>query len=243
MGANPCLNFALLHDSLPANALKPEPCGFKRKNLKYYPVFWDITEKKCVVVGGGEVAARKVARLLACGAEVCVVSPCLVPELAALKKEGLIRHITDEYADKYLDQSVMVIGATDEEKINAAVSRDAKARGIPVNIVDDPQKCDFILPSLVERGDLTIACGTGGNSPALARRLREELESAYGEEYATLLNILGQLRKKMEKNTQTGSVWFERLMAAGLLEKIRQNDAWAAKKIVRDVTGLEVDID
>jgi len=90
---------------------------------------------------------------------------------------------------------------------------------------------------------LTIACGTGGSSPALARRLREELEAAYGEEYATLLDILGQLREKMERNTQTGRVWFDRLMAAGLLDQIRKKDAGAIKKIVRDITGEEVHID
>jgi precorrin-2 dehydrogenase / sirohydrochlorin ferrochelatase len=237
------LNFARLRDSLPANGHKPAKLWSERNNLKYYPVFWNITGKKCVVVGGGEVAARKVARLLDCGAKVCVVSPDLVPELAEEKREGRIHHIDDEYAGQYLDGAMMVIGATDDEKTNAAISQDAKARGIPVNIVDDPQKCDFILPSLVERGDLTIACGTGGNSPALARRLREELEAAYGEEYATLLNILGQLRGKMGKNSQTGKVWFEQLMAAGLLDRIRQKDADAIKKIVRDITGEEVDID
>ncbi|OQC72135.1 MAG: precorrin-2 dehydrogenase [Deltaproteobacteria bacterium ADurb.Bin002] len=90
---------------------------------------------------------------------------------------------------------------------------------------------------------MTIACGTGGNSPALARRLREELEAAYGEEYAALLDILGQLRSKMEKNAGRGRVWFDQLMAAGLLESLRQKDADAAKKIVREITGEEVRID
>jgi len=211
--------------------------------LKYYPVFWNITGKKCVVIGGGEVAARKVARLLDCGADVHVVSPLLVPELADLKKHGRIWHISGEYADGHLSEAALVIGATDDEEINASISRDAKVRCIPVNIVDDPQKCDFILPSLVERGDLTIACGTGGNSPALARRLREELEAAYGEEYSALLDILGQLRGRMEKNAGRGRAWFDQLMAAGLLASLRQKDAGTAKKIVREITGEEVNID
>lgn len=211
--------------------------------MKYYPVFWDIAGKKCVVVGGGEVAARKVARLLDCGAQVCVVSPTLVLELDALKKDQRINHIADGYADKYLFGASLVIGATDNEQTNAAISDDAKAKGIPVNIVDDPQKCDFILPSLVERGDLTIACGTGGNSPALARHLREELEAVYGEEYATLLDILGQLRARMEKNAGVGKTWFDQLMAAGLLEAIRQKQGNKVKKIVHDITGEEVAID
>ncbi len=211
--------------------------------MKYYPVFWDIAGKKCVVIGGGEVAARKVERLLACGAKVCVVSPDLIPELANLKADHRIDHIHAEYAAPYLSGATLVIGATDDEQTNAVISRDAKAAGIPVNIVDDPQKCDFILPSLVERGDLTIACGTGGNSPALARQLREELESAYGEEYATLTNILGQLRGRMDKNAGMGKVWFEKLMAAGLLDVIRQKDESKIKIIVRDITGEEVRLD
>jgi len=211
--------------------------------LKYYPVFWDISGKKCVVVGGGEVAARKVERLLECGAQVCIVSPELVGELDALKKDRRIEHIDDQYASEYLYGATLVIGATDDEQINAAISKDAKVKGIPVNIVDDPQKCDFILPSLVERGDLTIACGTGGNSPALARHVREELEKTYGEEYATLLNIFGQLRGKMEKNAGMGKVWFDKLMAAGLLDAIRQKQIDRAKTIVRDITGEEVAID
>ena len=211
--------------------------------MKYYPVFWDITEKKCVVIGGGEVAARKVMRLLDCDAKVRVVSPVLVPELESLKKDQCIEHIGDEYTSEYLYGAFLVIGATDDEKVNAAISRDAKTKGIPVNIVDDPQKCDFILPSLVERGDLTIACGTGGSSPALARHLREELEEVYGEEYAILLNILGQLRMKMEKNAGVGKTWFDQLMAAGLLDAIRQKQIERAKTIVRDITGWEVIID
>ncbi|MFO7570847.1 MAG: bifunctional precorrin-2 dehydrogenase/sirohydrochlorin ferrochelatase, partial [Smithellaceae bacterium] len=206
-------------------------------------VFWDITGKKCVVVGGGEVAARKVERLLECGANVRVVSPRLVPELDALKNEGRIYHIDDAYAGVYLYEATLVIGATDDEQTNAAISRDAKSAGIPVNIVDDPQKCDFILPSLLERGDLTIAIGTCGTSPALARHLREELEAAYGEEYAILLDIMGQLRAKMEKNAGMGRKWFDQLMAAGLLDAIRRKDGDEVKTIILDVTGEEVRLD
>lgn len=208
--------------------------------MKYYPVFWNIAGRKCVVVGGGDVAARKVTRLLDCNAKVCVVSPGLVPELEELKRNRLIDHVNDAYESKYLNGAVLVIGATDDEKINDAISKDAKEKSLPVNIVDDPQKCDFILPSLIERGDLTIACSTGGQSPALARYLREELELVYGEEYAVLASILGQLRTKMEKNAGVGKTWFNQLMLAGLLDAIRSRDTLKVKTIVRDITGQEV---
>lgn len=211
--------------------------------MKYYPVFWDITGKKCIVIGGGDVAARKVSRLLECGAKVCVVAPKLAPELTRLKEDRLIEHVSDAYAREQLYGAALVIGATDDEETNAAISRDAKARGIPVNIVDDPQKCDFILPSLVERGDLTIACGTGGASPALARHLREELENVYGEEYATLISILGKLRSRMEKNAGLGKLWFDGLMKAGLLDAIREKNRNRVKTIVREITGEEVGLD
>lgn len=213
------------------------------KSLKYYPVFLDIKGKKCVIVGGGEVALRKAERLLDCGAKVLVISPQLVPELAALKDKNLISHIAAGYSGNFIDKAALIIGATDDEKINAQISQDARDRGIPVNIVDDPQKCDFILPSLVQRGDLVMAIGTGGKSPALARHLREELEAGYGDEYKILLNILGTLRTKMEKNTGAGKTWFESLMAADILESIKNGDTKKVKDMVKKITGEDVDVD
>ncbi|MGV8058115.1 MAG: bifunctional precorrin-2 dehydrogenase/sirohydrochlorin ferrochelatase [Smithellaceae bacterium] len=209
--------------------------------MKYYPIFLDILGKKCVVVGGGEVAARKVKRLLTCGAKVFVVSPQLTPELIALKAENAIEHVAVDYDLQYLEAAALIVGATDDEKINATISSDARSLGIPVNIVDDPQKCDFILPSVVERGDLTIAIGTGGNSPALARHLRKELEAKYGVEYEILLKILGKLRPQM-RNYNSGKTWFDSLIAAGILDLIRTADWEKVKKTVKEITGEEVSI-
>lgn len=211
--------------------------------MKYYPVFWDIRGKSCVVVGGGEVAARKAKRLLDCGAKVSVISPQLTPELAELKKQKIICHIAAEYSGDLIFGAALVVGATDDEKTNAIISLDARNKGIPVNIVDDPQKCDFILPSIVEKGDLTIAIGTGGKSPALARHLREELESKYGAEYKIFLNILGNLRAKMVKNAGVGKDWFTSLLEAGILDVIKEKDREKLKKIVKKVTGEEVEIE
>lgn len=211
--------------------------------MKYYPVFWDIRGKSCVVVGGGEVAARKAKRLLDCGAKVSVISPQLTPELAELKKQKIICHIAAEYSGDLIFGAALVVGATDDEKTNAIISLDARNKGIPVNIVDDPQKCDFILPSIVEKGDLTIAIGTGGKSPALARHLREELESKYGAEYEIFLNILGNLRAKMVKNAGVGKDWFTSLLEAGILDVIKEKDREKLKKIVKKVTGEEVEIE
>jgi len=211
--------------------------------LKYYPVFLDIREKKCIIVGGGDVAARKAERLLDCGAKVFVISPRLSPELAELKEKKLISHLASEYKGDLIDRASLIIGATDDEETNAQISLDARSKGIPVNIVDDPQKCDFILPSLVQRGDLAIAIGTGSKSPALARQLREELEAKYGKEYEIFLNILGNLRVKMVKNEGIGKDWFESLLAAGILDSIKEKNVEKVKKTVHKITGEEVEIE
>lgn len=211
--------------------------------MKYYPVFLDIRDKICVIVGGGEVALRKAERLLDCGANVFVISPKLAPEFAAFKDKNLISHIAAEYSDDLIDKAALIIGATDDEKTNAQISNDARRKGIPVNIVDDPQKCDFILPSLVQRGDLAITIGTGGKSPALARHLREELELKYGSEYEILLNILGNLRIKMAKNEGKGKNWFKSLLSEGILDSIKGKDIRKVKEIVKNITGEEVEID
>lgn len=211
--------------------------------MKYYPIFLDIRGKKCVVVGGGDVAARKVSRLLDCQAMVFVISPELSPELVRLKNENAICHIAAVYTGYFLEGASLVIGATDDEATNERISSDARKKGIPVNIVDDPQKCDFILPSIAQQGDLIIAVGTGGKSPALARHLREELEKQYGREYEIFLNILGQLRAKMKKNAGVGKDWFNALMSAGLLDAIQSRDTKKAKEMIQKITGEEVEID
>ena len=213
------------------------------KTLKYYPIFLDIKDKKCVIVGGGEVALRKAERLLDCGAKVLVISPKLSPELAILKDKKLISHIAAQYSGDLIDKAALIIGATDDEKTNAKISQDARSKGIPVNIVDDPKKCDFILPSIVQRGDLAITIGTGGKSPALARHLREELEEKYGSEYEIFLNILGGLRVKMEKNAGVGKDWFKSLLAEGILDLIKNKNMKKVKETVKKITGEDVEVE
>ena len=211
--------------------------------MKYYPIFLDIRGKICVIIGGGEVAARKAERLLDCGAKVLVISPKLSPALTALKEKDIISHVATSYSGDLINGAALVIGATDDEKTNAQISLDARRQGIPVNIVDDPKRCDFILPSIVQRGDLVITVGTGGKSPALARHLREELEVKYGKEYEILLNILGGLRVIMVKNEGIGKDWFESLLAEGILDSIKEKNKDKVKKIVQKITGEEVEIE
>jgi precorrin-2 dehydrogenase / sirohydrochlorin ferrochelatase len=144
-----------------------------------------------VVVGGGAVASRKVGKLLQAGAEVVVVSPKVVPELAVMDVE--IQARTYEYGD--LDGAKLAFTATDSREANAAVAREAKERGIPINVADLPSEGDFSVPSTLRRGGLQVAVSTGGASPTLARRIRDELEEAFGPEWAGVVEEFETARR------------------------------------------------
>ncbi len=213
--------------------------------MRYYPLFLDIAGRRCVVVGGGEVSERKVGRLLACGASVEVVGRHLTPGLAALKREGAIVHREADYHEDQIRGAVLVIGATDSDDVNGRIARDARERGIPVNIVDDPARCDFILPSVVERGDLAIAVSTGGKSPALAKKIRTELEGAYGPEYAALTAIMGELREKVIAGGRPpgeNRALFEALVSSDILEHIRAGRWKRVEELIRKLTGVEMEV-
>ena len=165
--------------------------------MAYYPVFLEMKDRPCVVVGGGAVAERKVEGLLASGARVTVISPDLTPALAALREEGRLHHIARPYREGDLEGCEMAVVATDDGAANTEVAREGRRRRVWVNAVDDPDNCDFILPSVVRRGDVVIAASTGGASPALARRLREELEAFLSDEYAPLAELLRDVRQEL----------------------------------------------
>lgn len=167
--------------------------------MAYYPLMVDLSGRLCVVVGGGIVAERKVETLLRFGAEVLVVSPTLTPSLEELHRTGRILVKRRPYQEGDLQEAFLAIGATDDQEVNWRLSEEAKQRGIPVNIVDDPELCTFIAPSIVQRGDLVIAISTGGASPALAKRIRQELEEHYGEEYREALEALQRFRERAKR--------------------------------------------
>lgn len=212
---------------------------------KYYPVSLDMTNKRCVIIGGGEVAERKAERLIECGAQVVIVSRSLTPLLEDRKKARKIEHIDTDYEKKTLRGAFMVIGATDRDDVNARVSQDALSLGILVNIVDDPDRCNFILPSLLQQGDLSIAVSTGGKSPALARKIREELQQQYGPEYESLLGIMGSLRKKVLAQghaSEANKAVFVDLVHSDMLQAIRDGNRDRVKKIIHDLSGIEMDV-
>ncbi|HEV8309288.1 MAG TPA: bifunctional precorrin-2 dehydrogenase/sirohydrochlorin ferrochelatase [Methylomirabilota bacterium] len=165
--------------------------------MGYYPIFLDLDGRPCLVIGGGPVAERKVEALRALGAAVTVVSPALTPALTRLAREGGIRHQARPYAPGDLAGCHLAFVATDDGEVNAEVAREGRARGVWVNAADDPARCDFILPSVLRRGDLVVAVATGGTSPALARAIREELEAYFTEDYAALARIVAEVRQEL----------------------------------------------
>jgi len=162
--------------------------------MRYYPVNLDIAGRPCAVIGGGAVAERKVASLVAAGGMVTVISPELTARLEQMKNEGRIAHIARNYAGGDLAAFAVVICATADAEVNRQALAEARAVRALVNVVDAPELCDFIVPAQVVRGDLQITVSTGGKSPVLARRLREELENRYGGEYGAFLDFVAKMR-------------------------------------------------
>jgi len=157
-----------------------------------YPVFLDLRGRRCVVVGGGKVAGRKARNLVRAGALVSVISPETEPGL-----ESLVSRVERRgYETGDLAGAVLAFAATDSREVNAAVAREAKERGIPVNVADNPSEGDFALPSTLRRGGLQVAVSTGGASPALARRIRTELEERFGPEWAGVVEQLERARRE-----------------------------------------------
>jgi precorrin-2 dehydrogenase len=177
--------------------------------MGYYPVLLDLTGRRCVMIGGGVIAERRVDALVTAGAHVIVISPRLTPALLALAGEGRIEHEPRRYREGDLAGADLAFVATDAGEVNAAVAREARERQIWINAADDPARCAFILPALVRRGDLTVAVATGGSSPALARAIREELEAYLTDDYATLAAIAAEVRREIRASGRsvTAEAW------------------------------------
>jgi precorrin-2 dehydrogenase / sirohydrochlorin ferrochelatase len=163
--------------------------------MPYLPIFLDVTGRKCVVVGGGDVAARKVESLLEADAAVTVISPHLSAELEALAARGLIVHTARNYQSGDMNGCAIVYAATDDPGLHLEIAAEARALGIPLNVADVPELCTFIAPAVVKRGALRVAISTSGASPAFAARMRRTLEKEFGAEYAIVLEVLRAARR------------------------------------------------
>lgn len=166
--------------------------------MALYPIFVETKGRPVLVIGGGHVGAEKVRGLLNGEADITVVSPTLIEEMQGYKDAGRIKHIGREYREEDLDGGWdFIMVATDDGAVNAEVSAAGRKRRIWVNAADDPKNCDFILPSVVRKGKITLAASTSGTSPALARRLREELDAYLTEDMPALADLLAEVRQEI----------------------------------------------
>ena len=196
----------------------------KSQVAAYYPIYLNVCDRKCIVIGGGKVALRKVQILLEYGAEVDVISPELAPELIKLAQDNQISTFSREYKDGDLEKAFVVIAATDSDEINRQVAAEARRRSILINVVDDAMYSDFIVPSVMRRGDITITVSTSGKSPALARKLRTQIERDIGEQYVPLTDLIAEVRKEiLEAGIKvSGDSWQEALDLPFLFELLTE---------------------
>lgn len=169
--------------------------------MSFFPIYLEMRGRRCLVIGGGAVAERKIANLLEAGAEVTVISPDASENVARWSKSNSIQLIARRYQSGDLAGYELAFVATDDDRVNASVYQEGKSRGVWVNAADDPAHCDFILPSVLRRGDLTVAVSSGGQSPALARTIREELEIYFSREYEQLAQLAAETRAELHQRS------------------------------------------
>ena len=165
----------------------------------YYPAFLDVKDRLCLIIGGGQIAEGKIASLLECGAQIKMISPEVTAEVQGMADAGILRVEKREYRDGDLEGAFVAIAATDDNSVNREITREAEKRNVLLNVVDVTHLCTFIAPSVVRKGEVTVAISTAGLSPALARKLREELEVDPVLDYADLAPMLSEVRLELRK--------------------------------------------
>ncbi|MBI1993404.1 MAG: bifunctional precorrin-2 dehydrogenase/sirohydrochlorin ferrochelatase [Deltaproteobacteria bacterium] len=208
--------------------------------MAYYPIFLNLTGQPCIVIGGGAVAERKMEGLLQAGARITVVSPALTSKLISLAARGAVRHICRQYQSGDLRDHALAFVATDDPEISREVAREGRDLGVWVNAADDPAHCDFILPSVLRRGELVVAVATGGSSPALSRAIREELEAYITEDYAALTEIVAEVRQKLKEHSLTPSAeTWQKALNGDLRRFIREGKQGKARNYLLKQLGVE----
>jgi siroheme synthase-like protein len=203
----------------------------------FYIACLKLSGRRCLVVGGGDVGLEKVEGLLACDGEVTLVAPDAIEELRGLADEGSIRWERRDYRPEDLERTFMVIAATSDSDVNIGIYEDAERRAMLVNVVDVPPLCNFILPAIIRSGPLAIAISTAGASPALAKRIRDEIADEYGEPYARLAILLNDVRgwaKGTLPTYQDRKLFFESIVNGDPdpVELLRQGDERAVRDLI-----------
>lgn len=213
--------------------------------MAYFPVFLKLKGRLALVVGGGAVAQRKVVLLRKAGARVRVVAPALAPALDADGANGLIEHLAEEFQPAHLDGAAVVIAATNKWSVNAQVSRHARLRGLPVNVVDDPELCSFIVPAIVDRSPVMVAVSTGGLSPVLSRWVRARIEAALPAALGRLAELAGGYRDIVRRRIPDGGArrrFWERLFDGPVPDLVfSRRDAEAETALGSSIAGVNDD--
>ncbi|MBI4208416.1 MAG: bifunctional precorrin-2 dehydrogenase/sirohydrochlorin ferrochelatase [Deltaproteobacteria bacterium] len=213
---------------------------------RYYPIFLDIKGFPCVVIGGGAVAEQKVRQVLAAGAKVRVISPRLTPTLKEWARGKRFEYKKRLYRRGDLRGARLTFAATNHPRTNARILKEARSQKVWLNAVDDPKNCDFVVPSMVHRGNLTVAISTNGLSPALSKKIRKDLENQFGPEYEIFLQLLGTLRKRPLPEGADGKIRSERLSAlvnSSALHWIQKKDGISMNRLLRKLFGKEITLE
>ncbi|MGB6605104.1 MAG: siroheme synthase CysG, partial [Steroidobacteraceae bacterium] len=200
--------------------------------MDYLPVFLRLRAEPAVVVGGGRIAARKAEWLMRAGARLTVISPDLLPELRAQAALGRLEHRACRFAPGHLDGAALVVSATGEPAVNRAVSEAARARGIPVNVVDAPELSTFIFPAIVDRSPIVVAVGSAGKAPVLARRVREWIEALLPARLGALAGFMGERRREARRalGPLARRAFWERIARGTVAERLLAGETAAAEE-------------
>lgn len=193
--------------------------------MNYFPVSLKVKDKKCVIIGGGKVAYRKAKELVNCGSKVEVISPYLDDKFKDLYQKNLIVWVKEKYNNSYLQDSFLVIAATNDREVNREIAQYCTDNNILVNVIDSLEESSFIVNSVFRQGDLTISISTNGKSPALSAKIKEDLNEIYGFEYAVLLQLLGEMRniaKEKIPNDKLRNDFFNRIVRSDIIDMIKE---------------------
>ena len=208
--------------------------------MKYYPAFLNLKDKTTVVVGGGKVAERKVRTLIKAGAAVKVISPVITAGIKKLKEKGMLKHVKRNYRMGDIENVFIVIACTSSDEINREIAQNA---GGLVNVIDSPSEGNFIVPSVVKQGRLTVAISTDGASPAVSKAIRKEIERQYDKEFSLYLRFLESLRKRVMKeikNSRQRERFFRSLASEEIFNSLRNNGfVMTSKKILASLDKMK----
>ncbi len=208
--------------------------------MEHLPIFLSVKDQFCVVIGGGEIATRKIALLLRAGAHVQVISPALCANVAKFRDEGRIEHIARGYEDGDLDEAYLAIAATDNEDINHQVAEAGRMLRIPVNVVDHPEDGSFIMPSIIDRSPIVAAVSTSGTSPVLARLIRSRLESVIPAGYGRLAELAGRFRDRVKKTFKEPSDrrrFWDQVLQGSVAERVFSGHMQEAEVLMENALG------